>query len=272
MRARGIEFETEDKGSGEAQALLWGHALMGSMDQEVGSEIMPWMGLDDANRLIRWDARGHGASEATLMEEDYQWPELAKDLWAVADGFELDAAILGGISMGSGTALHAAVMAPNRTIGMVLMAPPTGWETRPRQARLYRSSARILDTVGLSPFRFMGELAACVTSISSPNRSSENHLAKLQRSVMRGLRSADPRSVAAALRGAALSDLPSRDVLEKLDVPTLILAWTGDWSHPLSTAETLESWLPNASLDVASNPKDVQNWPHRMKTFIDELR
>ena len=41
MRARGIEFESEISGGGPAPPLLWAHALMGSMQQEEDSEIMP---------------------------------------------------------------------------------------------------------------------------------------------------------------------------------------------------------------------------------------
>ena len=264
MRARGIEFDTEISGGAASPALFWGHALMGSMQQEEDSEIMPWSDLAETTRLIRWDARGHGVSEATLNDEDYRWPELAKDLWAIADGLDLDDVILGGISMGAGTALHAAVMAPKRTTGLVLMAPPTAWSSRARQARLYRGAAKAFDAVGLTPFSWAGELG----SYFARNKS----LGKLQRSVMRGLRCADPRPVRAALLGAALSDLPDREALEALEVPTLILAWANDSSHPLSTAETLNDWLPNASLEVARSARDIRKWPTRLETFVAGLR
>jgi 3-oxoadipate enol-lactonase len=263
MRVRGIELETRVSGSQRAPALFWGHALMGNMEQEDEAGIMPWLGLDDrAARLIRWDARGHGASEATLDEEGYRWSELARDLWAIADTLDLDQAIIGGVSMGAGTALHAALMAQERTRGLVLMAPPTGWDSRARQASLYRTSAWLVDRIGLTPFRWMGELAAMA--------QRNTGVSKLQSSVMRGLRSADPRSVCAALRGAALSDLPDLDALQKLDVPILILAWPHDPSHPLSTARALGE-LPNASLEIARSVQDVREWPLRLRAFVEEL-
>jgi 3-oxoadipate enol-lactonase len=263
MRVRGVEIESEVAGTGSGPALLWGHALMGSMRQEDEAGIMPWAGLSEEARLVRWDARGHGASEATLVDEDYCWSELAADLWALADALGEDEVVLGGISMGVGTALHAAMLAPERTLGLVLMAPPTAWESRPRQSQLYRTTARMLDFIGLGPFRCIGQ----TLSYAARNKS----LGKLQRSVMRGLRSADPRVVHAALRGAALSDLPEPDRLEKLDVPTLILAWTGDWSHPLSTAEELAARLPNASLVVAKDANEIEEWPHVLGAFLDDL-
>ena len=263
MRVRGIEIETRVTGSQQTPALLWGHALMGSMQQEDEAGIMPWAGLDDeAVRLVRWDARGHGASEATLNDADYCWSELATDLWALADSLGLDQVILGGVSMGAGAALHAAVMAPERTLGLVLMAPPTAWASRARQALVYRASAQLMDYIGLAPFRWLGELAGAT------QRSVG--LAKLQRSVMRGLRSADPRSVKAALRGAALSDLPDFGALQELEVPILILAWPHDPSHPLSTATALAE-LPHASLEIARDAQDFQAWPLRLKAFVEKL-
>jgi pimeloyl-ACP methyl ester carboxylesterase len=264
MRARGIEFELNSTGDGTRQVMLWGHALLGSMHQEEEAGIMPWSALGDGVRLVRWDARGHGGSEATLAAEDYTWSGLARDLWAIADGLELEKVVLGGVSMGAGTALHAALMAPERTAGLVLMAPPTAWESRARQARLYEKSATFVDWFGLGPVRLLGGLGGRMVR----NRA----LGALQRSVIGGLKSADPRSIRAAFGGAAGSDLPKPELLEKLDVPTLILAWTSDWSHPLSTAEALRDQLSNSTLEVARNEQDVQGWPSRLAQFLREIR
>ena len=43
--------------------------------------------------------------------------------------------------MGAGTALHAAVAAPYRISGLVLVIPPTAWETRDAQRALYLERA-----------------------------------------------------------------------------------------------------------------------------------
>jgi pimeloyl-ACP methyl ester carboxylesterase len=264
MRARGIEIAAKATGAADGPVLLWGHSLMGSMSQEEASDLMPWRGIDAHARLVRWDARGHGASETTLEVGDYRWSELAKDLWAIADEFEVKQAVVGGISMGAGTALHAAMQEPRRTLGLVLMAPPTAWDTRPRQCRLYRGMAKLTEFVGLHPFRLLSEISG---------RAARNaQLARLQHSVMRGLRTADPRAVRMALRGAARSDLPAPESLDALEVPTLILAWKDDWSHPLSTARVLAERLPDARLEVMGETSDLDEWPGLVREFIDSLR
>jgi len=264
MRARGLDFASKTVGHGDNLPLLWGHALMGSMGQEDEAGIMPWTGLDAETQLVRWDARGHGASEATLVDDDYRWSELATDLWAIADGYDIDRAVVGGVSMGAGTALHAAMQAPERTRGLVLMAPPTAWASRPRQSKIYGSTARMIERIGLGPLRFMGGLAA--------RFASNDGLGRLQRSVMSGLRHSEPRAVQCALRGAARSDLPAVESLETLTVPTLILAWKGDWSHPLSTAAELLARLPIARLEVAGETSEIEDWPALVRAFIESLR
>jgi pimeloyl-ACP methyl ester carboxylesterase len=240
--------------------LVWGHGLMGSMDQEDAGGLFDWESLASDVRLVRYDARGHGRSEATLDPKAYHWRELAQDLRALADTLGQEPPVLGGVSMGCATSLHAAAASPERTRALVLVGPPTAWETRPRQARIYRFSAAMVERIGLGPFRCLGALA------SFPVRNAA--LAGMQRSIMSELRRADPRAVCAALRGAAASDLPEPTALRKLQVPALVLAWPGDPTHPLSTAKQLAELLPDAELHVADGSSDIRDWPERVREFL----
>jgi len=261
MKVRDVELAVRETGHGPP--LLWGHGLMGSMDQEDAGGLFDWQTLERTLRVIRYDARGHGRSEATLEARAYQWRELARDLRALADAVCDSPPVLGGVSMGCATSLHAAVAAAERTRALVLVAPPTAWETRPRQARIYRFGAQLIERVGLAPFRCVGQLA----SLAVRDRA----LAGMQRSVMSELRRADPRAVMAALRGAAESDLPAPGALRRLRVPALILAWRADPTHPLSTAERLAELLPIAELHVADSGRDIRAWPQQIASFLSAV-
>jgi len=162
--------------------------------------------------------------------------------------------------MGCATSLHAAVAAPERVRALVLMGPPTAWSTRPRQARIYRFSAGLVERLGLAPFRCLGALAS--------HGVRDATLAKMQRSVVDELRRADWRAVTAALQGAAASDLPAPGRLRSLNVPTLVLAWRGDPTHPLSTAERIAQLMPAAELCVADSGEDMGAWPERIRAFL----
>jgi pimeloyl-ACP methyl ester carboxylesterase len=71
--------------------------------------------------------------------------------------------------------------------------------------------------------------------------------------------------------GAALSDLPPLDTLEKLTMPTLILAWPDDDTHPLAVAEQLHKTLPNSQLQVMEKSDDPYRWPQQVREFITSL-
>ena len=71
-----------------------------------------------------------------------------------------------------------------------------------------------------------------------------------------------------ALRGAAASDLPDPRALRRLQVPTLVLAWRGDPTHPLSTAKRLVELLPDAELHVAAASDDIRDWSERIREFL----
>ena len=260
MRVRGVDLALRE--IGEGRPFFWGHGLLGSMAQEDAAALLDWSELSRAARLLRWDARGHGSSEATLDPAHYRWPELAADLWALADVLGADRAVLGGLSMGCATALHAAALAPTRVDALVLVAPPTAWRTRPRQARVYRWLAAMIERVGLRPLRFMASLGG---------RAAAGHLAELQRSVLDQLRWADRRAVAAALRGAAASDLPAPAALQSLRAPALVLAWRDDPAHPISTAERLAECLPRADLRIAAKLEEVRAWSPSIREFLAAL-
>ncbi len=260
MRVRGIDLAVRESGKG--RPFVWGHGLLGSMAQEDVAALLDWAEISRAARLVRYDARGHGGSEATLDPADYRWPELAADLLALADAVGAERSVLGGLSMGCATALHAAAAAPSRVDALVLVAPPTAWSTRPRQARVYRVLAAVIERAGLGPFRCMAALGALAAS---------GYLAALQRSVAQGLRRADARAVVAALRGAAASDLPAPAALRSIRAPALVLAWSGDAAHPVSTAERLAELLPRADLRVAHDLGEVLEWSATIGGFVASL-
>ena len=163
--------------------------------------------------------------------------------------------------MGCATAAHAAVLAPDRVAGLVLVMPPTAWTTRGRQAAFYRGAAPVLGTFGALPM----SMAARVVPLP------DVPLLALGRATLRHLGAMDRRVVAAVLRGAAQSDLPPPEALATLGVPALVLAWRGDRSHPVSTATELARALPDAELHVAQGATEVRRWSAQVGEFLDRL-
>lgn len=249
--------------AGEGRPFIWGHGLTSSMAAEDSSGLFDWQDLTGV-RLVRYDARGHGRSMAPPDITHYRWPNLAVDMLEVADALGVWGFVAGGASMGCATALHAALLEPDRVEGLVLVIPPTAWETRAPQAVLYEQSARFMSERGtaawveamravpISPV--MAELAEEV------REARFTHLATL-----------DQRTFPYVLRGAALSDLPKPEELATLSQPSLVLAWAGDPGHPVSTADRLVETLPNATLHVADSLAELYGWPKLVQSFLDNL-
>ncbi len=252
-------FAHEVTGSGPD--LIWGHGLTQSRRLEDASGVFDWSGVDA--RLLRYDARGHGDTTTTPDLAAYSWAALAADQLALADALGIDRFVSGGASMGCATALHAAVTAPERIDALVLVIPPTGWETRAAQVDTYLAGAGAIDAKGVEV------VIAARAEIAPPDPFADD--ADYHRRQAEGLRSWDPARLAQVFRGAATADLPDRDAIAAIACPSLILAWTGDPGHPASTAEELDRLLPDAALHLASTAADLAGWPELVAAFVAGL-
>lgn len=246
--------------SGSGPSVLWGHSLLGSMAQEDAIDWMDWPKMEALANLVRYDARGHGRSTTTRHAEDYCWPKMAHNMWQIADYYGLERTILGGASMGCATALHAASQQPDRVQGLLLVIPPTAGEERRAIARNYRRAASFLSLSAGVPLKLLRWLPLPA--------GNGDFMRTMRRETVRLLATANHKGIAAALRGAALSDLPTPDQLRQLTMPALILAWRDDAVHPLSTAHLLAATLPHAELIIAEDANDPWHWGAELRRFV----
>jgi 3-oxoadipate enol-lactonase len=244
---------------------IWAHSLLASMAQEDATGIFNWSPLHGQARVIRYDARGHGASDLGSDPERQTWPELAADLLSLLERLAVPRPVGGGASMGCGTVLHAAVREPDRFPALVLALPPTAWKGRRYQALLYRTvgllAANGLVDAGVSGFNAVRS--------RFPRRPKTPRGALVAAGMDQFLRS--PRRTVGPFRGAAVTDLPPEEALTALRMPVLILAWTGDRMHPVRVATRLQALLPNAELLIATTDEDVLEWPKRVAEFVAGL-
>lgn len=82
------------------------------------------------------------------------------------------------------------------------------------------------------------------------------------------LRDADPERLAGVFRGASTATLPTKEEVASIQVPTLILAWTGDTGHPVSSAELLVELMGDAELALASTAEELKTWTDRTIEFV----
>ncbi len=262
MQANHLEFNVQV--TGEGSAFIWAHGLTASMVSEDLLGIFEWDKFPEDMQLLRYDARGHGKTEPSFAPSNYHWSNLAKDMISIADVLGIDEFVAGGQSMGCATTIYAGLMAPERIKGLVLMNPPTAWETRAAQGDFYRELAKVGGMVG-------GAKLAAVMS-GDLDRLVPSWLAEAKREqvlgMLEGLKPIQPETLSALFTGAASTDLPPREEIVTINIPALILGWTDDPTHPLETAIELDRLMPQSTLVVAEAYSDLAQWPQLIREFV----
>ncbi|MFF8846306.1 alpha/beta fold hydrolase [Streptomyces sp. NPDC015127] len=257
FRHRGAELVYDDAGEGPLAVYAHGGFVSQAAEDRMG--LFPWAPVVAAGqRLVRYDARGHGRSTGDPVDTDYTYPSLAWDLLALLDHLHATEPVAAmGASMGCGTVLHAAALTPDRFSRLVLLIPPTAWTTREAHARANWESADTVEREGLD--------AWLATRAQQPRPAVVADVPQLPPTPAAGL-------LPAILRGLARSDLPSPTAVATLGQPTLVLGWAGDPGHPLSTAETLARLLPRAELHVSETRTDILTWGNRIAEYLSRSR
>jgi len=110
----GITMHWSAAGRAEAPALVFSNSL--GTDGRIWERLAAR--LDERYRLIRYDSRGHGLTDAPLGP--YTIAGLADDLLALTASIGVDKFALVGLSVGGLIAQQVAVHAPNRLSALVL--------------------------------------------------------------------------------------------------------------------------------------------------------
>lgn len=242
--------------TGRGRPVVWAHGLTSySRGQEL-SGAFDWRPVSAGHRLIRYDARGHGRSGGGTTAEEYTWPELGLDLLGLLDEVVAGEQVSGiGSSMGAATLLHAACHDRQRWDRLVLVTPPTMGASRREQVPVRLASADIAERQGRAALERLA-----LDEPASP-------------ALVGARRYVSPIAVGSerlpwVLRGSAITDGPGDEQLAALDLPVLILCWTGDDVHPVDVGRHLGEVLPDATLQVASTPEQLRSWPQQVVEFL----
>ena len=96
-------------------------------------------------RVVTYDPRGNGRSGRPRGTSEHSWRHYLDDILAVMDASETTAAVLVGFSVGGLWCNIAAVMHPERVLGVVALGPSTGLGIAPPHRVVY-SYTDVLDT------------------------------------------------------------------------------------------------------------------------------
>jgi 3-oxoadipate enol-lactonase/4-carboxymuconolactone decarboxylase len=184
-------------------------------------------------RVLRYDHRGHGASDAPAG--DYTVEQLGRDALALLDRLGLDRVAWCGLSLGGMVGQWLAAHAGDRLACLVLantsprIADPAGMEAR-RRTVLDRGMSAIVDTA-MARFFTAPVLAA--------NRP---HVASARETLL----ACNPVGYAGCC--AALRDFDAAPLLARITTPTLVISGDADEAMPwASHGGVLSATIPHAS-------------------------
>lgn len=195
-------------------------------------------------RLISYDARGHGESDAVRPgEAGYTYPELIDDLAAVVEAtVGLDEEyVLAGHSMGGHTATCLALRHPPRLAALIVAGPAfMGVPLSPGRRKYWDDLADGLERDGIDGF-----IASYDDGLDPEWRDLVLRITR-----ERLARHRDLNAIVGALRGVTNSwPFRGMETLIGIEVPTLIVGShdKADPGHPWATALAWADEIPNST-------------------------
>jgi 3-oxoadipate enol-lactonase len=225
----GVRLNFAVAGRQGAPALLMMHS--------IGCDLSLWdaqiAALAGNFRIIRYDARGHGGSDAPTG--DYTLEQLGRDALAVLDAAGAGTAYLCGLSLGALTAIHLALTAPERVRGTILAN--TGVRIGTAEAWQGRADAALRDGMAAMADTAMSRF------FSEGFRASEPGIVDRYRTIFVNT---PPRGYAGCCAVLRNADFAGR--LGEIAAPTVVVGGALDVPTPLPGARELADAIPGATL------------------------
>ena len=231
LQTAGLRLNIVDEGPRDAQVVVLSHSLAANLTMwEPQAQA-----LSQDYRVIRYDTRGHGASEVPTGE--YSFAQLTGDVIALLDTLGITRAHFAGLSLGGMTALGLALEYPTR-IASICAAnctaqAPAGaaamWDERINNARSQGMAALVEPTVKRW---FTAEMLSTRADEVEPVR-----------------RMIATTPVAGYVGcGAALKTLAYRERLAELRLPALFIAGAQDAAVPVAVMADMHARVPGSRL------------------------
>lgn len=239
IQIEGVTLHYRDVGQGRPVLLFHAFPL-------TGEAFAPqYEALSAKYRFIVPDLRGFGRS--TLDTQAVEMRRYAQDGLAILDALGIDAAVVGGVSMGGYISLALLQEDPGRVQALVLSDTVHTADDDAGRARRQESVAAI-EREGVE--HLVRNNVPKLIAPTSP-QALRDRLQAL-------IRSNTPEAVVAATRGMALRQ-DSRDILARFGGPTLVVVGEQDNITPPAKAQKLAELVSGAKLEVIPGAAHLPN-------------
>jgi pimeloyl-ACP methyl ester carboxylesterase len=210
--------------------------------------------LAKSYRVVHWHYRAHGRSGLPVDPARIDIPAHARDLVAVLDDARIERAVLFGHSMGTQVSLEAYRYAKDRIAGLALLCGSYGRITTtfhgsdvlekvlPSVIELVEQNQGLVRAVwGRIPAGLAFRIARLSREVDAIALREEDF-----RWYVEHVAAMEPATFLAMLRLAG--EHSAEDLLEKIDVPTIVVAAERDTFTPPALARNMAERIPGAEL------------------------
>ena len=245
---------------GEGEPVVFQHGLAAHADQ-----IKSLLGGLDGIRLSCIDCPGHGD---TLLNDFIPSFNNYSDLVLLnADALGLEKFVVGGLSMGAGIACNIAIRYPHRVKALILHRAAWLAESNPVSLSMLKGTLSFMDDPD----------AKAKFQQTTVYQSIAKELPKAAESLMGVFAEGQQKELTHVIK-CMVEDQPFENLsdLEKINVPTLIIANDDDPLHPYSMGEELHNRIKESKLEkvisrYVDNDKHVSQVRDIVSTVINEI-
>jgi 3-oxoadipate enol-lactonase len=204
--------------------------------------------LKESYRVIAYDVRGHGSSDAGTAE--FTVSQFAHDFILFLDALRIPQAVVCGLSMGGYIALHAIEKAPERFAALILSDTQCFADTDAAREKRKKAIEAIREK-GMSPYaeESVKNVFAPASHIDKPE--AVEHIRKTIAA------SSDDNVTKTLMALAGRKD--TCNVLPAITCPVLILVGSEDKVTPVETARKMHALVPGSHLQIIEGAGHISN-------------
>ena len=242
LRANGLEINYELDGPAGAPVVTLSHSI--AADLTMWDATLP--ALRDRYRVLRYDIRGHGGSQAPPGA--YTLEELADDARALLGGLGIARTHWVGLSLGGMIGQALALDAPDVLASLVLCDTASGmpaemkpvWNERIAMVEAGGAGARLDDVLArwFTPGFLESRPDVVATTLAMIGRTS-------------------PRGFAGC--AAAIRDLDFTERLSGIHLPTLLIVGEHDEATPPIASRLMQALIKDAELEILPGAAHLAN-------------
>jgi len=242
LKANGILINYESSGREGAPVVVLSHSL--------GSNLVMWEPqlpvLEPYFRVLRYDTRGHGDSEAAAGP--YSFESLAEDLVGLLDGLGIPQAHFIGLSMGGMIGQALGLVHPDKLLSLLLC--DTAAANPPGSREIWQERIELVRKEGLAPL-----MEPTLERWFTPEfiRQAPPILEKIRQQFL-----------TTSINGyvgcsQAIMELDYLERLEKIQIPTLIVVGKEDPGTPVSAARAMQERIVGSKLVILPGARHLSS-------------